>query len=76
MNRQEAAAFLGFMVGRIGGGYHPDNSLDEYIDRNHKPCFTPQEIAQLQPLHDEMMDVLGNDSYSLGLELFSKALNL
>jgi hypothetical protein len=77
MNKQEAAAFLGFMVGRVGGGYHPDNPVNDYVSmKTGKKVFTPAEIAMYQDLHNEMCMALGNDVYKLGLVIFSKALNL
>jgi hypothetical protein len=70
MSYNQAVAFIGFMVGRLGGGYHPDNSLSEYVMLNSdEPSFTDAEIKRLQPLHDQACDILGEDIYTIGLEM-------
>ena len=77
MDKKTAAAFIGYMVGRVGGGYHPDNKVEDYIHgQTGKQLFTAEEVATLQPLHDDMCLALGNESYVLGLELFDKVLNI
>jgi hypothetical protein len=77
MSRDEAMAVLGFFIGRIGGGYHTDNQLKDYINgATRLPTFSKDELDRYQPLHDEMFKVLGNDSYVMGLTIFDKALGI
>lgn len=76
MNKTQALLFLGYMIGRLGGGYHPDNSLSEYVDRSDKSTFTADEIARLQPMHDEMNSILGEKVYEYAMTLTNKAVGL
>ena len=61
MNRQEAIDFIkNTIVAKLGGGYHPDNQLSEYIHvQTGQPTFTAEELAVLQPQHDEALTELG-----------------
>jgi len=69
MSKKQAVAFLGYMIGRLGGGYHPDNQLSEYVDRRGMSSFTAAELSRLQPVHDQMMGLLGDDVYTICLDI-------
>ena len=71
MTRDEAIALVGWMVGRIGQGYHPDNRLAEYVDDRGVRLFEDKQLIHLQPLHDQMMELLDDEVYSIGLKCFS-----
>ena len=71
MSRDEAIALVGWMVGRIGGGYHPDNKLSEYFDGAGLRSFQDEQLIHLQPLHDQMMAELGDEVYTIGLKCLS-----
>ena len=57
------------MIAKLGPGYHPDETLDQYINgKTREPSFTAAEIAHYQPLHDEACKVLGEEVYTIALE--------
>ena len=66
MTREEALSFLNEMFNRLGFGYHPDSPLSEYVNPNDTPTFSKAELKKLQPKHDAMMEVLGEEVYELG----------
>ena len=67
MSREKAILTLGFFIGVIGGGYHPDTPMSEYVCGG-KESFTKEQAAVYQEMHDEMFSVLGDETYSLALE--------
>lgn len=70
MSREQALAFLGFFAGKVGAGYHPDNSLDEYsTDWNGFPLFSQAELDVYAPIHEQMIAVLGDEAYAYCLTL-------
>ena len=73
MTRDEAIAFVGLMVGRIGGGYHPDNKLHSYMYTSNVGLelhtFSNAELTRLQPLHDQMTAILGEEVYEMCLKV-------
>ena len=71
MNRDEAIALIGWMVGRIGGGYHPDTKLSEYFDSKGLRTFEEEQLIHLQPLHDQAMELLKDEVYTVGLKCLS-----
>ena len=70
MSREQAVLMLGYFIGRLGLGYHPDTLMTEYINLNtNQPSFQSVEAAELQMKHNQMLSVLGNDVYDIALEL-------
>ena len=67
MTRNKAILTLGFFIGVIGGGYHPDTPMTDYVCGD-KPSFSPEQAAVYQEMHDSMFLVLGDEAYSLALE--------
>lgn len=73
MTKQEATDILtNTFIRKLGSRYHPDNPMEEYINYNGQPMFTPQEAEQLNILHSQVFQVLGNEIYLLGLQLLLK----
>jgi len=72
MSETQAIALQGYFIGLIGSGYHPDNKLCEYVNTSKGSfLFSSTDIAKLQPLHDEMVEVLDLRVYSIGLNVMS-----
>lgn len=69
MNREEATNFIKTVIlPKLGGGYHPDTFLSDYINIETKqPTFTEEEVEQLRPLHNEACDILGDEVYTIAL---------
>lgn len=67
MTRDKAILTLGFFIGVIGGGYHPDTPMSDYVC-NGKESFSTEQAAVYQEMHDAMFAVLGDETYSLALE--------
>lgn len=76
MTRKQALAFLGFMIGELGVGYHPDTPLSEYETSDESKFFNEAQIAKLQPIHNEMMSIIGKDAYDVGLYLADNILDM
>lgn len=71
MTKHEAIEFLrGRIIPILGEGYHPDSYLQDYINpKDGSSTFTEAELAELQPLHDQAMQALGDDVWGVALEL-------
>ena len=68
MSRAEAVAFLAGMIHRLKGGYHPDTAICDYVRvADGVPTFSRVEAEVLQAKHDQMMEVLGEEVYTIGL---------
>lgn len=64
MTKTQAILFLGFMLGRVGSGYHPDTPISDYTGG-----FSQDEVDSLQIKHDLMLETLGHDKVcALALE--------
>ena len=76
MTKMQAVSFLVQMIDRVGMGYHPDTPIEDYVDSNGHPTFSDEYMEKqvLQAKHDEMMEVLGDKAYSIGVAIF-EALN-
>lgn len=48
----------------IGGGFHPDSFIGDYVTQDDKPSFTDEECKTLQKELDECWSVLGDDIYT------------
>lgn len=72
MTKAQAIAVLKEIITKIGGGYHCDTQIHEYInvDTGLSP-FGRLEVAIMQRRHDEAMKVLGSDAYDIALKLMS-----
>ena len=63
-----------YMINRVGGGYHCDNLIGDYVNEYDKQYFSADEIADLQPKHDQMMHVLGEAACTIGLRVMKDIL--
>lgn len=63
--------FLAYMVGRVGGGYHPDTKISEYVNVDGCPVFTPEECIRLQSLQDRAHEFFDNLIYSHSVQMFT-----
>jgi hypothetical protein len=75
MNEEQAKAFITFMIGRVGGGFHPDNLIGDYIDRDNNACFSEEEVSKYQLMLDEVFKVLGDGIYDATEMLFKTYLD-
>lgn len=72
MTAHEASEIVRTCVARIGAGYHPDTPFSEYVEDATGRPIDPSIFPCTQVQHDEAMDVLGAEAYSIGLDEFNK----
>jgi hypothetical protein len=70
MTRQEAINLIMKMCLVIGGGFHPDHSLGDYVDCKGNILFTDEEVDKYDPLLDQAHEILGDDVYLVGMAFY------
>lgn len=72
MTSTEAEQFIRELIERLGAGFHPDNSLSEYINRGTgELSFSEAERIQLEPKYQAALKAL-KDPYEVGLRIFKE----
>lgn len=62
-------AFVREMMSKLGMGFHPDTSMDQYVHyKSGHPVFSRAEAARLQEKHDELYAKEGFDPYAIGVD--------
>lgn len=67
MTRQEAINLIMKLSLIIGGGFHPDHSLGDYVDGGGEALFEDEIVSKYDPLLDKAHRVLGDDVYLIGM---------
>ena len=78
-NEAEAKQVISYLMSVLGGGFHPDTPIADYVNiHTDKQTFTEAEISLLQPLLDQCFGVMGDDVYNYAMEVYcsNEATNL
>jgi hypothetical protein len=64
-------AFITCLVGKEGLNFHPDTPFAEYVNYSDgTPTYTQEECDFREELLDQCFAVGGEETYSIGLEVF------
>jgi len=73
MSREEATQFLAFIIGRIGGGFHPDNKMSDYVNsKTGDNSFNEDEIKRYGTMLAQAWGKFGDDIYGVSMEICNK----
>lgn len=60
-NSTEAKQVIDYLMSVLGGGFHPDTPIADYINLlTNEQTFTAAEISRLQPLLDQCFGVMSD----------------
>lgn len=68
--KKQAIEDVKFLFNKVGGGFHPDNKISEYVrmnNNNNEPAFNQEECTKYQKMLDEAWEVLGEEIYNISL---------
>ena len=73
----DAKQFILCLLDTLGGGYHPDNPLDDYFltndDGDMEDTFTKEEALHLEELHDQSLSLIRIDVYEFCMRVLKEA---
>ena len=62
-------AFVKEMIGLVGMGFHPDTSVDKYVEMaSGRPSFTKAEVKRLEALESKAYALGGFDQYEIAMQ--------
>jgi hypothetical protein len=62
-------AFVKEMIGLVGMGFHPDTSVDQYVEMaSGKPSFTKAEVRRLEGLESKAYALGDFDQYEIAMQ--------
>lgn len=73
MTREQALSELRELMVTIGGGYHPDTPMSDYVNtQSGLPSFTGTLLSELAVRHNNIWIALGDSIYDEAVLLHSE----